>query len=224
MSLCTVSRCILPFQTRSTCHHCPAPVAPRIRVLKLHVYVLGCLGDPTQSLHKPAPKMGFVWFCCLQRVCATALAKDHRFTCAAYTWCLPRFPGKNGGNLKCSRKCSHFTTLGSLGVRLQGLSRSIHVNTCSVDLSGTCFKNSCSASSKYPRNISKYHEPHKCVQPNLAQRATTFKKATTGHFETCLRLHDLIEFLMPEGQRSTHSWSLVQGPFSLQHTSTKHIE
>ena len=67
----------------------------------------------------------------------------------------------------------------------------------------------------YPRNISKYHEPHKCVQPNLAQRAT-FKKATTGHFETCLRLHDLIEFLMPEGQRSTHSWSLIQGPFSLR--------
>ena len=63
MSLCTVSRCILPFQTRSTCQHSPAAVAPRIRVLKLHVYVLGCLGDPTQSLRKPAPKMGFVWFC-----------------------------------------------------------------------------------------------------------------------------------------------------------------
>lgn len=178
------------------------------------------MGDPTQSLRKPAPKKGFVWFCCLQRVYATALAKDHRFT-MIHLCCLYVVPpkvscGKNGGNLKCSRKCSHFTTLGSLGVRLQGLSRSIHVNTCSVDLSGTCFKNSCSASSKYPRNISKYHEPHKCVQPNLAQRATTFKKATTGHFETCLRLHDLIEFLMPEGQRSTHSWSLVQGPFSLQ--------
>lgn len=139
--------------------------------------------------------------------------KDHRFTCAAYTWCLSRFPALE-------------TTLGSLGVRLQGLSRfSIHV--CSVDLSGTCFKNSCSATVCIPYlslSLPEIYRISWTAQVRPTKLDPTCNNIQEGHHGPLRNLPAPSWSLRVPDARGSKVDSLLVSRSRSFLTSTKHIE